>query len=255
MIEPHPFLAQSTPIPFVHRGGPTGLPENTLVAFERAYVLGFRYFETDVHATSDGVLVAFHDRSLRRLTGERTAIAHLSADEVSRVRVEGEPVPLLAELMSAFPDVHFNIDPKSDAAVRPLTRQLRHGRERSRVCVGSFSDERLRWLRAALGPTLCTGASPREIAQAKWAVQRRRRLPAHDYNVLQLPVGLPRFPLVDQRMMDTAHDSGVPVHVWTVNEPAEVHRVLTLGVDGVMSDDAVELRRVFVERGLWGADT
>lgn len=251
----HSFLEYPTPIPFVHRGGPTGAPENTLLAFERAYAMGFRYFETDVHATADGVLVAFHDRSLRRLAGDRTAIAGMTATEVAKVRIAGEPVPLLADLLANFPDVRFNIDPKSDAAVRPLVLQLHRTDVLDRVCVGSFSDQRLRWLRTALGRRLCTGAGPRDIARARWAVQRRRALPHRAYDVLQLPRGLtPRLALVDAAMVEAAHAAEVPVHVWTVNDTSEMSRLLDLGVDGLMSDDAVGLRQTFVDHGIWSSD-
>jgi glycerophosphoryl diester phosphodiesterase len=179
----HPFLDHPTPIPFVHRGGPTAAPENTLIAFERAYALGFRYFETDVHATADGYLVAFHDRSLRRLAGDRALISSLTADEVAAVRIDGQPVPRLEELLNCYPDARVNIDPKTDAAVRPLVSLLRERHSVDRVCLASFSDRRLRWLRAALGSAACTAAGPREIAATLWAVRRRRRDAAQRFPV------------------------------------------------------------------------
>jgi glycerophosphoryl diester phosphodiesterase len=251
---PHAFLDHPAPIPFVHRGGPTGLPENTIVAFDRAYQMGFRYFETDVHATTDGVLVAFHDRSLRRLTGERVPIASLSSDEVAMVRVDGEPVPLLEELLSTFPDTRINIDPKDDGAIRPLVHTLRTRGALDRVCLASFSDVRLRWLRAAFGSRACTAAGPREIARARWSSGRGRRLDLPGVDVVQLPPGPTRWPLLDQRLLEAAHEAGIPVHVWTINDPQTMDRLLGLGVDGIMSDDARALRQVFRERGIWQPD-
>ncbi|HVQ17848.1 MAG TPA: glycerophosphodiester phosphodiesterase family protein [Actinomycetes bacterium] len=247
----HPFLDQAAPIPFVHRGGPTGLPENTLVAFERAYRLGFRYFETDVHATSDGELVAFHDRSLRRLAGARVAISSLSAAQVADVRIDEEPVPLLVDLLRRFPDARFNIDPKSDAAVRPLAKLLAEEQVLDRVCVASFSDIRLSWMRTAFGDKVCSAAGPRELARARWAVERGRTPDLPRVDVLQLPPGPRLLPLVDQRFVEAAHHAGIPVHVWTVNDPTAMGRLLTMGVDGVMSDDAIVLRSVFEAHGLW----
>ena len=251
----HAFLDHRTPIPFVHRGGPTGLPENTIVAFDRAYALGFRYFETDVHATSDGVLVAFHDRSLRRLTGERVPIASLSEADVAQVRIEGEPVPLLDELLSSFPDTRINIDAKTDEAVRPLVQTLLGQRALDRVCLASFSDRRLRWLRAAFGDRACTAAGPREIGRARWAIQRGRPVDLRGIDALQLPAGPARLPLVDRRLIEAAHVQGVPVHVWTVNDADTISRLLHLGVDGIMSDDALVLRSVFHSHGIWPPDT
>jgi glycerophosphoryl diester phosphodiesterase len=250
----HPFLQHDGPIPFVHRGGPVGSAENTLAAFDRAYALGFRYFETDVHATSDGELVAFHDRTLRRLAGERTAIADLTWDEVSQVRVDGEPVPRLHDLLVTFPDVRLNIDPKHDAAVRPLIDVLRARSALERVCLASFSDRRLAFLRVALGPGVCTAAGPREVVRVRAAASRRRTV-SLQADVLQVPPGTGRLDLVDERFVRTAHESTLPVHVWTVNDEAEMHRLLDLGVDGLMSDDPLLLRSVLVTRGDWSGDT
>ena len=251
----HAYLDHPTPIPFVHRGGPAGGPENTVVAFERAYALGFRYFETDVHTTKDGVLVAFHDRSLRRLAGDRVPIASLSAEQVTRLRIAGEPVPFLDDLLTSFPDCLFNIDPKSDAAVRPLLQSIREHDVLERVCVASFSDRRLRWLRAALGRRVCTAAGPREILRARWAIHSGQPLHLPGVDVLQLPPGPARLPLVGHRLIDAAHDARIPVHVWTINESDTMERLLGLGVDGIMSDDAALLRRVFVSHGIWSVDT
>jgi glycerophosphoryl diester phosphodiesterase len=246
----HPFLQHDGPVAFVHRGGPVGSTENTMAAFSRAFDLGFRYFETDVHATSDGVLVAFHDRTLRRLAGERVAIADLTWDEVRTIRLDGEPVPLLTDLLDAFPDVRLNVDPKHDDAVRPLVAALRSRSALHRVCLASFSDRRLAFLRVALGPAACTAAGPREVVRLRSAASRGRPV-VLAADVVQVPPGAGRLNLVDERFVDTAHASGLPVHVWTVNERELMERLLDLGVDGLMSDDPLLLREVLVARGQW----
>jgi glycerophosphoryl diester phosphodiesterase len=250
----HPFLQHDGPIPYVHRGGPVGLVENSMAAFERAYDLGFRYFETDAHVTSDGVLVAFHDRTLRRVAGHRSAIAEMTVAQVQAVHVGGEPIPLLADLLAAFPDVRFNIDPKHDAAARPLVTLLRDLRVLERVCLASFSDRRLSFLRVALGERACTAAGPREVARVRAAASTRRGVVVAA-DVLQVPRGAGPLALVDRAFVETAHAAGVPVHVWTVNDERTMHRLLTLGVDGLMSDDPELLRRVLAERGAWRDDT
>jgi len=252
----HPFLEHAGPIPYVHRGGPVGTVENSLAAFTRAYALGFRYFETDVRATADGALVAFHDGTLRRVAGQRSAIAQMTVAEVRAVRLGREPIPLLADLIDAFPDARFNIDPKHDAAVRPLALLLRQLGALERVCVASFSDRRLSYLRVALGEGVCTAAGPREVARVRAAASTRRpvRLVAH---VLQVPrAAAGPVALVDRAFVDTAHAAGLPVHVWTVNDEPSMKQLLDLGVDGLMSDDPVLLRQVLVDRGEWqGAAT
>jgi glycerophosphoryl diester phosphodiesterase len=250
----HPFLQHDGPIAFVHRGGPVGAPENTMAAFARAFDLGFRYFETDVHATVDGALVVFHDRTLRRLAGERVAIGELTWDQVREVRFDDEPVPLLVEVLEAFPTVRLNIDPKHDEAVRPLIAVLRSRSALERVCLASFSDRRLAFLRVALGPAVCTAAGPREVVRVRAAASRGRAVALHA-DVLQVPPGAGRLDLVDQRFVDTAHASGLPVHVWTVNDRAVMEQLLGLGVDGLMSDDPELLRDVLRDRGDWPDDT
>ena len=125
-------------------------------AFSHAVKLGYHYLETDVHATADGVVVAFHDDSLDRVTDRRGQIADLAWKEVSRARVAGqEPVPLLTELLEEFPETRINIDPKHDSVVEPLANVLLATDAVERVCVGAFSDRRLArmpgWSRNATG--------------------------------------------------------------------------------------------------------
>ncbi|MEA2704712.1 MAG: glycerophosphoryl diester phosphodiesterase, partial [Actinomycetota bacterium] len=109
------FLDHDGPIPFAHRGGASDCPENTMRAFENAVNLGYRYVETDVHTTADGVLVAFHDDHLDRVTDQRGRICDLKWSEVGTARVAGEGIPLLEDILGAWPDVRVNIDPKHDA--------------------------------------------------------------------------------------------------------------------------------------------
>ena len=117
----HAFLEYDGVLAFAHRGDGEAAPENTAAAFESAVMLGYRYLETDVHCTLDGVLIAFHDDRLDRVTGEKGKIRELNYPAVARARVMGrEPIPLMEDLLGNFPDTRFNIDPKSDAAVGPL---------------------------------------------------------------------------------------------------------------------------------------
>lgn len=241
----------------VHRGAPragdASLVENTLEAFQRAHDRGFRYFETDIHCTRDGVVVASHDDSLRRVAGERVKVSALDWETLAEVSVGGQTLPRLVELLDAFPDVRFNVDPKADSAVRPLADLLSSTGALHRVCVASFSDRRLRWIRTALGEGACTAAGPREIrvAMAQMARGVEVRLPGAD--VLQIPRMLtrPRADRHGQRadLLVAAQRVGIPVHVWTVNDEDEMQRLLQRGVDGVMSDDVEALERVFGQFG------
>ena len=163
----HAFLEHGGVLAFAHRGDGEAAPENTAAAFESAVTLGYRYLETDVHCTRDGVLIAFHDDRLDRVTGEQGNIGELEYPDVARARVMGrEPIPLMEDLLGNFPETRFNIDPKSDAAVGPLIEVIKRTQAHDRVCVGSFSDRRLRWLRNAL-PNVCTSMATFETIRAR----------------------------------------------------------------------------------------
>src|SRR5687767_12891326 len=161
-----PFLDWPGPIAFAHRGGASEAPENTMPAFEHAVRLGYRYLETDAHVTADGRLIAFHDDRLDRVTDRVGVISQLPWSEVQRARVDGrEPIPLLEDLLAAWPDVRVNIDPKHDAAAQPLADAIVRTGTVDRVCVAAFSDRRTERVRAIVGPALCTGMGPRQVAQ------------------------------------------------------------------------------------------
>ena len=250
----HPYLDVDGPIAFAHRGGADSFPENTLRAFRHAVSLGFTHVETDVHATADGVAVAFHDDSLDRVTDGRGVVGELPWREVRRARVDGtDPVLRLDELLEELPDVRVNIDPKSDAAVGPLVEVLRQAGAVERVCVGSFSDRRIKQVRDQVGASLCVGAGPRGIARLL-AASARLRLPGSlDYDAAQVPVRSRGLPIVRPAVLAAAHRHGIVVHVWTIDDPAEMHRLLEMGVDGIMTDRPEVLRRVMIDRGHWKA--
>jgi len=256
-VAPHPFLEWVGPVPIVHRGGAGEAMENSASAFSRAIELGYSYVETDVQATADGVLLAFHDRKLDRMTDARGRICDLSYAQVSRSRIGGvEPIPLLADLLADFPHVRFNIDAKHPGALRPLAQVLTSARALDRVCLASFSDRRLRWLRSALGPGLCTALGPREVGALKRStvVGAAPVLPASAM-CAQVPPRLGPLTLVDARFVQRAHDLGLAVHVWTVDAATEMDRLLDLGVDGVMTDRPEVLREVLTRRGQWPPGT
>jgi glycerophosphoryl diester phosphodiesterase len=241
----------------VHRGAPQSaddpLVENTLAAFQRAFDRGFRYFETDVHVTRDRQVVTSHDRSLRRVAGERVKVDSIDWVDLAVFTVGGRPLPRLIELLDAFPDVHFNIDPKADAAVAPLVDVLRGEQALDRVCVTSFSDRRLRWTRAALGGGVCTAAGPKEIRKALGQALRGTDIDLPNVDVLQIPKVLAR-PQIGGRgrsldLIGAAQRVGMPVHVWTVNDGRDMEQLIARGVDGLMSDDVDALARVFGDHG------
>ncbi len=248
---PFAFLDHPHPIPFAHRGGASEAPENTLPAFAHAVDLGYRYLETDVHATADGVLVAFHDDRLDRVTDRTGAISDLPWSEVSRARVDGrEPIPLLEDVLGTWPDVRVNIDPKEDSSVEPLIEVLRRTGAAGRVCIGAFSDERIDALRDAFDGAICTGMGPDQVVDLLRAMEGKPvsfRSPCAQ--VMAIDENGRRF--CTERFVEVAHDHGVAVHVWTVDDPDLMHDLLDIGVDGIMTDRPAELKRVLVDREAW----
>lgn len=248
----HPFLETSLPIAFAHRGGASDEPENTMPAFQRAINLGYRYLETDVHATKDGVLLAFHDDNLQRTCGIAGRISELSYDEVRQARVAGrEPIPLMSELLSSWPTARFNIDCKSNNALVPLIDLLTATASLDRVCVGSFSDSRLLHLREHFGQALCTSMGPKEVARLRLRSWLRRRPNFPGVHAAQIPLKQGPVTVTDRALIDAAHQAGLQVHVWTIDDPTEMKHLLDMGVDGIMTDRLLVLRGVLESRGLW----
>jgi glycerophosphoryl diester phosphodiesterase len=252
----HPYLSVTPPVALAHRGGAREAPENSPRAFRRAVSLGLQYVETDVRATSDGVPVVFHDESLARVTDRVGRIRDLPWREVRKARIgNAERVHSLKEMLDLFPETRFNIDIKEDNAVRPTLDVLRRRDYLERVCVASFSWNRLRTVRAAFGTAVCTSLAPQEVA----ALAGRARLrPFSALSRLVLPKGpvcvqVPRragaLAVVTPAFLRQAHDRDWPVFVWTVDDPAEMHDLLDIGVDGLITDRPSVLQRVVQERG------
>ncbi len=241
---------------FAHRGGAyhpelEGL-ENTRAAFAHAVALGYRYLETDVHVTCDGVLLAFHDAVLERVSDRTGPVAQATWEEVRQALVhDRERIPRMAELLEAFPTARFNIDLKADAAVGPLARLLAETGSEDRVMVGSFSARRLRAFRR-LAPRVATSAHPWEVVAFRLLPSARlaRRL-APRCRALQVPHARGPLRIVTPGLVRRAHAAGVHVHVWTVDDPDEMAQLLDRGVDGLMTDRTDILRDVLRERGLW----
>lgn len=248
----HPYLDHPGPIPFAHRGGAADGLENTVRQFRRAVETGYRYIETDVHATRDGKLVAFHDDTLDRVTDGAGRIADLPWAEVRHARVGGsEPVPLFEELLETFPEVRWNVDLKAESALHPFLNLVARADAWDRICVGSFSEARVVRAQRLAGPRLATSYGTRGVLNLRlrsWGVPATLRRSAVAAQVPETQSGIQ---VVDHRFVRTAHALGLQVHVWTINEPERMHRLLDLGVDGIMTDHIDTLREVMADRGVW----
>ena len=245
------------PIILAHRGGARECPENSSEAFATMRDRGFRYLETDARATLDGVAVLSHDAILDRTTDATGKIGHYTWRELSKVRGhDGSPAVMrVSEALEQCPDVVFNIDAKSDAVAAPLARAIVDARAHARVCVASFSERRLRRMRARLPETassLGVGAIARITAasRAKEGAARRRLLAgvprAH---VAQVPLSFRGVRVLTKEFVSVAHELGIAVHAWTIDELDVAAGLLAMGVDGIITDIPTAMYEGLVARG------
>lgn len=222
-----------------HRGLALEAPENTMLAFAKAAAIGAAYVETDVHVSHDGVAVISHDPSLRRVAGRDLRVSRLTMDELRRIDLgHGQGYCALEEALDAFPELRFNIDVKAEGALGPTVAALRRTGAASRVLLTSFSDARRRRA-AGLVVEVVTSAGRAGVIRAMLsrpfgpaALTRALRGAA----ALQLPQRIGPLRIVTRALVEAAHRAGIEVHVWTVNDPADMTRLLDLGVDGLVTD-------------------
>ena len=225
---------------FAHRGLSLEAPENTLLSFLRALSSGATHLETDVHVSRDGTAVISHDPDLVRLGGRNLRVDQLTMAELRRIDLgAGQSFVSLGEALDAFPEARFNIDGKAAGAAAPTARAVLDAGALRRVLVTSFSEERRRRT-AALLPGVATSASSPVLVKALVATRLGLTGGAgrvlRGFAAVQVPERYGRVRVVTPRFIRAMHANGVEVHVWTVNEPAEMNRLLDLGVDGIVTD-------------------
>jgi glycerophosphoryl diester phosphodiesterase len=243
------------PLAIAHRGGMALAPENTLAAFGRATALGLTHLETDVRTTRDGHVVCFHDASLRRVTGHAGDVADLDLADLRRLRVGGtEQVPTLIEAMASFPQARFAIDLKDERSIAGMVRLLRAqpGWAQRILVAGAWS----RWLRRLQdeAPGVTTALGWRSLTTLVACSRGGVRPPgvhAAGGAFAHVPLRLGRLPVHSERVIDRAHELGIRVVVWTVDDPATMRALLDAGVDGIITDRPDVLREVLVARGQW----
>jgi glycerophosphoryl diester phosphodiesterase len=253
------------PVAIAHRGSRYLWPENTMEAFAGAVEMGYRHLETDLHITSDGVLVCIHDHTVDRTTDGVGEVSSLTFDELRTLdagfrhgtdegfafRANGVQVPPLEDLLTSFPDLSVVIDLKTDGMVEALAALINRLGVHERVIVGAFSDDRLAEFRQATNGTVATSTGP--IATRMWVIASRlgRKAPG-EASALQVPTQMRGVKVVDPKLVAAAHGGGLQVHTWTVNDPDEMERLLDIGVDGLITDRPDLLKQVLLARCQWG---
>ena len=256
----HPYLAREHPIRLAHRGSRILWPENTVEAFQAASDLGYVYLEIDVQMTLDGTVIVFHDPALGRVTNGSGRVVEWLWEDVLRLdagwsfapdrgypmRGNGVRVPSLDELFATFPDLHMNIDLKADRMEWAVAELIRRHRREDRTLIGSFHGHRLSRFRRITRGSVATSAGPAR-ALATWVASRSGATTRGPEVAYQVPFEHPLLRL-DKKYVDAIHATGAHVHAWTVNDAVTMHRMLDLGVDGIVTDRPDVLNDVLAER-------
>ena len=248
----HPwFEGAATPRVLAHRGLVTaghaddGIVENSFAALVAAHAAGVTYVESDCHLSRDGVVVLFHDDDLRRVTGDPRRVDEVTLRDLEILMRPHGGLVTLEQALDAFPSLRFNLDVKAPGAAESVGRLV--AASGARVLLTSFSDDRRRAAldaasRAGRGIRPATSAGSATVTRLLGAVSVRSRPLARrilqDVDALQVPERQRRLRIVTPRFIEYAHAAGVEVHVWTVNEAADMRRLVALGVDGIVTDRA-----------------
>jgi len=243
-----PYFSLEHPIRFAHRGSRVLWPENSMEAFQGAADLGYRYIETDVQMTRDRVVVVLHDATLERTTNGVGAVSDWLWDDLRHLdagwtfttagdfpyRSGSVRISRLEDVFAAFPDIHFNIDLKGRGLEWPVYEVIRAARREASTLIGSFVDHRAaKFRRVSLG-RVPTAAGP-SAAIGMWLAARTGRTLRHPAAAYQVPFDS-RILRFDQAFVDAIHLGGAHVHCWTVNDAADMRRLLDMGVDGIVTD-------------------
>jgi glycerophosphoryl diester phosphodiesterase len=236
---------------FAHRGGNEFAPENSFRAFKSAVDIGYKYLETDVHLTKDGFLIAFHDDTLDRVTDKSGLIRDLTLSEIKKAKIAGtDEIPLLSELLNSFTDCFFNIDCKVDETVQPLINLINNKDFINRVCIGSFSQKRINFIRKSLGKDVKTSMGPAEVILSKFLSYT-----SLGYNFkssyTSIPIRRYGINLLEERNIKYLKSNNQKVIAWTINDEDQMKMLINIGIDGIMTDNLTLLKKVLIEESLW----
>lgn len=232
-------------------------------AFQGAVDLGFRWLETDLHLTRDGVVVCFHDDTAMRTTDGRGPVSAMDLADLVRLdagyrfrragerpfRGQGVRVPTLEEVVASFPEVSLIVDLKQDGIEEALLALIERLALWERLVVGSFSDQRLQRFRQLSRGRVATSTGSGETFKL-WRAARSSTPPAVA-DAVQIPRNYRGIRVVTPATVAGFHRGGYQVHVWTVNREPEMETLLGWGVDGLISDRPDVLRSVLQRRGTW----
>jgi len=218
-----------------HRGGSLESHENTLQSFEYSKSIGCKYIETDVQVTSDGVPYIFHDESLKRIVGDNILFSQLTAKEIDKIKLFNiHSIPTLEEALTQFPDLHFQIDVKTDEVAIPALEVITRLNAEERVCIASFNSDRLQRIRD-INPNICLSMGPKEVLRLFLASFGLYNKPIQG-DCLQIPIYQYGLKLVTKRFVNFVHSRDLKIVVWTINDSKTFKKLIDLKVDGIITD-------------------
>jgi len=259
LLNSQPGALHHRPLAFAHRGADPRR-ENTMGAFRRAVELGYRYLEIDVRTAADGTLVVFHDDALDRATTGTGKLSEKTWEQLSELRVGAgeefsEPLVRFEDLLGSWDDVHLNVDLKDADSVSEFARLVEEYQAHDRVLAASFNDARRHGVRKQLSRPVATSggwaATALIVLLGPLGLMGRLGGRVAEIDCVQVPISQGRIRVVTPRFVQRCHRAGLQVHVWVVDDPAQMHELLDMGVDGLMTDDAEALAEVMAQRSLW----
>ena len=223
--------------PIAHRGGTEVAFENTFEAFADAYALGYRWLETDVQISKDGVLYAMHDYNLKRVVGININIDQLNSEDLDQILINGKHrIPRIDLLLRKFHDVTFNLDAKNINAAKALVNLLNSNKSFYNLCLGSFSHNTINYMRKFLKRDIPFSFSQREVFWLILGIKFNNEA-KYDASYLQIPKSYLGYKLVSKKLLDYCKKNGIKVHVWTINKRNDMESLIGMGVDGIMTDN------------------
>ncbi len=246
-----PFLNKYSFMGFAHRGASKICQENTFDAFSIAYQLGFKNFELDVRASLDSEVFVCHDNNLERILGEPILLNSLTAVEVKKLETtHGYRIPTLTSILEEFPDAGINIDAKSWQVVQPLCNVIQSTQSYDRICIGGFNDLRVNKIIRSLGRSVCYSLGPLGVMYCYLGFLLNKNL-KFSAGCIQIPERFYGWKFVSKNFIEFVNKTGLKVHVWTINDESRMRTLIEFGVNGIMTDNCIGLKKVMQEYNLW----
>lgn len=229
---------------FVHRGDTSSYIENTLEAFKSAETLGYKYIETDLRETKDGKIITFHDANIKRITGSNITINRSSLSDIRMRRLpKNETIPTIDEVLEELPDSYFNMDLKVSNMEEKVIKKIKSHNALDRICLGSFNSKTIKKINV-LEPKIITSMGLAQVVKYKFFnIKSNSKL-------IQIPVSWNGIKVITKGFIEKLHNDNLKVHVWTINKENEMQRLIDMGVDGIMTDNAIGLMNVMKKNNL-----